>query len=1009
METQNPYTRCKSSRAFGVLCTALTLGNGCANEPAPPPAAGTEGITLRVRFHGEPGDAPQLASIQPLLAPIERGDVDRILVDVTYTATALPVAIDFALTRSFDDAWEGTLPFLPRDEQLRFLAEAFDAESALIFSGETLVTLTIANQQVEIPLAPAQDQETFDLPRVVRIVYPSEIMAGQEAQIIFTIEGNAGETIDYAITSADGSTPFSPATGSVTLTNTVADFISLYTAPELDTAADRAHEVVITSADARSSVAVASNFTTHVIPRADGIDVVTSPRPSVRFNPVVLGVVANGTVIPDTIELLAEVSDDGDLAALDYQWSFTPGEGTPVASFANGGQGNPGLLQGYTGDVQGTITLAVTDASGGTTTLFYGILPEQFTHIIDHVAANGITQLVAGGAHTCVLTGEGKVRCWGDNQYGQLGYGNAQDVADVPRRLPYTAGDVPLLEPVRQLAAGTDHTCALLQSGLVQCWGRNDFGQLGYGTTEHVGDGEPVTSLGYVTLGGTATHVAAGGDHACALLESGALRCWGKNDFGQLGRGHTHPIGDDENVFVGGNVEIGADASSLYLGDHHTCALLTDGRVRCWGRNTHGQLGYGHVLDLGDNEGLAALPDVPLPGPARKLAAGALHTCALLENDALRCWGHGADGRTGYGFRPGSNPNYGDGAGETPLALPDVATGAPVTDVVAGGAHTCALLSSGALTCWGDGADGRLGYGDQADLGVPPASGVDLDGATAYRIAAGAAHTCALRSNGAARCWGNGGSGRLGHGLTTNVYSPAATYDILVFEPEPVTVARSCRDRLGRNPSAPDGVYLINPDGGGMSGAFQVYCDMSAGDGGWTLVATVANDGNHYWTWSNRARLYDGSTFGSLDTAHDQDFQSRAWHDLPGYQVLFKADDSDTKYLRYDSILTYRPLASRYPSGLAVVGNFLPSVVEGSWYYECGSLAMRLMSPDSDSNGWDSAAVGFVWQSVNNHSCSWDDTHGGINSAYPTARDLETWPAGEFYTSNLTGLNVFVR
>src|SRR5690606_20438424 len=107
--------------------------------------------------------------------------------------------------------------------------------------------------------------------------------------------------------------------------------------------------------------------------------------------------------------------------------------------------------------------------------------------------------------------------------------------------------------PARQLAVGRDHTCALLQSGLVQCWGRNDFGQLGYGTTEHLGDAEPVTSFGYATLGDTATHIAAGGDHTCALLESGALRCWGRNDFGQLGHGHTDSIGDDENVFAAGN------------------------------------------------------------------------------------------------------------------------------------------------------------------------------------------------------------------------------------------------------------------------------------------------------------------------------------------------------------------------------------------------------------------------------------------------------------------------
>src|SRR5262249_29402199 len=154
-------------------------------------------------------------------------------------------------------------------------------------------------------------------------------------------------------------------------------------------------------------------------------------------------------------------------------------------------------------------------------TLHYTLTPGQFADAIDHASVNGIKHIVSGANHNCVLTGQNTVRCWGDNHYGQLGYGNAIDVGDAPTRLPYTAGDVPLpvSDPVQQLVAGNNHTCVLLQSGLIYCWGDNQYGQLGYNRTDNLGDGEPVTSFGYVTLGDLASRIAAGGDHTCAILQ----------------------------------------------------------------------------------------------------------------------------------------------------------------------------------------------------------------------------------------------------------------------------------------------------------------------------------------------------------------------------------------------------------------------------------------------------------------------------------------------------------
>jgi alpha-tubulin suppressor-like RCC1 family protein len=227
----------------------------------------------------------------------------------------------------------------------------------------------------------------------------------------------------------------------------------------------------------------------------------------------------------------------------------------------------------------------------------------------------------------------------------------------------------------------------------------------------------------------------------------------------------------------------GVEVKDIALGDYHTCALLSTGAIRCWGLNNYGQLGYGNSQNMGDNEALTGLADVSLPGPVRKVVAGPAHTCALMENGALRCWGYGGDGRTGYGFRSSNNYNYGDQSGETPLNLPDINIGAVVTDVTAGDSHTCALASDGSLKCWGSGANGQLGYGNGSNQGTPPAAGVDLDGVSAYQLTAGLNHTCALRSNGTARCWGNGGSGRLGLGNTSTIYSPVAGGDVQIFAP----------------------------------------------------------------------------------------------------------------------------------------------------------------------------------------------------------------------------------
>jgi len=851
---------------IAVACSGMLMSTGCGTEHV-----ASSKVALEIRFQDDGAAAQQqsaglrrLASATP--GPTTHDSVARILVDVTFADSGRPFFTSFDLTKLAPDVWRGDVPFLPRDQELRFAARALSAAGDVGFSGETVATLTVDNQDVQIPLAPAQNGQTFQMPRLFRIAYPGEIQAGAEEQIAFTILDNAGASVAIQITSLGNpmtpSADFSPATGTVTLTNTVADFMTVYTAPVVTTDTDFDYQVTIIDSREQSAVAITTNFRTHIIPRPPGTPIVHNIHPSVLFNPVIRSLNANGSDTPGTVELVADVSDDSTPDHLTVQWSYAPNNGTPDATFTNGGLGNPGLFQGYTVDHQGTITLAVTDENNGTTTLHYSLTPGQFSDAIDHFSVNGLKRIVSGTAHNCVLTDQHRVRCWGDNTFGQLGYGNAINVGDAPTRLPFTASDVllPVADPVQQLVAGNNHTCVLLESGLVYCWGDNRFGQLGYNRTDNLGDDEPVTSFGVVTVGDLATRIAAGGDHTCAILQSGAVRCWGRNNFGQLGRGNTDNIGDNETVFSAGSVDLepGVTVKDLALGGFHTCALLTTGAVRCWGRNDVGQLGYGNTNNLGDDEPIDNLPNVSLTGTVRKLVAGAFHTCALTFAGTLRCWGRGSEGQLGQSFSGDSN--WGNASNELPSTLPsDIITGAQVTDVAAGDFHTCALSSDGLLKCWGDGDNGQLGYGNTNRLPAPLATGVNLDGVTAYRVSAGTAHTCALRSNGTARCWGAGADGRLGRGSTATSATATGNVDIQIFTPLPeckCSNGQECQSGVcpdlhawllftfagpPQNFTVPAGVTSLNlvavGGGGGGGGGHQCFGHAAGGAAGGAVSA----------------------------------------------------------------------------------------------------------------------------------------------------------------------------
>ena len=397
----------------------------------------------------------------------------------------------------------------------------------------------------------------------------------------------------------------------------------------------------------------------------------------------------------------------------------------------------------------------------------------------------------AGGLHTCAITLGGAVKCWGSNFNGELGVGDTADRGDGPGEMGDTLATVDLGagRTATALTAGDGFSCALLDNAAVKCWGSNTNGQLGLGNTAARGDGpgEMGDNLPTVDLGAgrTATAIAAGFAYACALLDNAAVKCWGLNSTGELGLGDTAKRGDEPGE-MGDNlpaVNLGTSRTATMItaggiaGEGaHTCALLDNATVKCWGNNANGQLGLGDTANRGDTSGemgdsLAAV-SLGTGRTAGAVAVGGIHTCALLDNATVKCWGYN-DGQLGLG----DTVVRGDGPGEMGDTLPAVSlgTGRTAAAITPGDVHTCVRLDSGTLKCWGRNDFGQLGLGDTVDRGdnggemgdALPA--VDLGsggGRGVVSVGAGATHSCALLEGGSVRCWGDGTAGLLGLGDT---------------------------------------------------------------------------------------------------------------------------------------------------------------------------------------------------------------------------------------------------
>jgi len=379
----------------------------------------------------------------------------------------------------------------------------------------------------------------------------------------------------------------------------------------------------------------------------------------------------------------------------------------------------------------------------------------------DCQVSTGVAQVALGDEHTCARTHAGQVKCWGRGGGGRLGYGNTDDIGLVDT--PADHAFVSLGAPVVDLCAGPLHSCVALADGDVRCWGDGGQGKLGTGSnTGTIGDTENPDDIDPIEIGGVALAVTCGSQHSCALLQGGDVRCWGNHQYGRLGSLAVAVVGDNEHPNIFAPVDVGGVATQVVAGGEHTCALLEGGDARCWGRATSGKLGNGTTTpDIGDDEPPSANGNIiDFTAAIVQLSAGLMHTCALLDDGAVKCWGEGGDGQLGYG----DAEDVGDD--ETIARFVQfVSAGGAAVGVYAGGSHTCVVLQTNEVRCWGLGGDGRLGYGDVMPHLAAPNVAVNLGvGLSPRDMDLGVRHTCARVTGGQLVCFGLNSRGQLGVG-----------------------------------------------------------------------------------------------------------------------------------------------------------------------------------------------------------------------------------------------------
>jgi alpha-tubulin suppressor-like RCC1 family protein len=391
--------------------------------------------------------------------------------------------------------------------------------------------------------------------------------------------------------------------------------------------------------------------------------------------------------------------------------------------------------------------------------------------------------IAAGKNSSCAIRTDGGLKCWGQNELGQLGLGDTNDYGNDAGEVGTGVPAVNIGQAVRFVTAG-DHntTCAIRADNETVCWGNGEDYLLGNGLNgTNIGDepGEMGSAMTTVDFGGSyAVSLSEGDTHICALLASGEIKCWGPNNYGELGVSGsvqtTAQLGTSWSAVYLGS---GRTATAVSAGANHTCAIIDDGTVKCWGLNNYGQLGYDDSTNRGYAELASDMPTVNLGDgrTATAIAAGGYYTCAVLDDGSLKCWGYNASGQLGQD----STTTIGDDSGEMAELLPiNLGLGRTATSIYASRRadldYTCAILDNSTLKCWGYNGDGQLGLGNYIHQGDDVGEMAELSAVNLgtdlipAQVAMGERHTCVLMTTNAVKCFGIGSGGQLGNGTAVD-------------------------------------------------------------------------------------------------------------------------------------------------------------------------------------------------------------------------------------------------
>ncbi|MEK9702546.1 MAG: hypothetical protein VW829_11025, partial [Deltaproteobacteria bacterium] len=616
-------------------------------------------ITIYV---GQAGQGPQRIGRQ-----IRFEDVDNVTIDVLDNTTSTLLHDNTTLQR-YGNLWSTELENLNVGHEIIVTGYALSNEDPpeLLFHGETSLTLQPQANSVVVEMAPVVPETARDFPKIVGIARPDTVLVESAQPVTVMVEASADDNLSYDFTVLnDVNASFDPDNGSLIAVEGLNLLTSQLTVG--NQTGTQNYQILVSNQD---GLAVTNRFDMIV-------SNTLSTSPSLASPPVIQQLTAE-RITGDRLKWVATVTDDKAFTELNDNWTFSLSglsfdnltENSSLQTFS-------AELTNFSDNVVGQLTFTVTDNDSLQSSLNYFLREGLFPITASLVLFSERKLLTSGQDFSCAVLANGSVRCWGRNDYGQLGNGNL-DNATTPQLVLNLSG-------IREVSAGSSHACALKDDGTGRCWGRNDFGQLGNGTPLDYSS-SPVSVQ---NLSNT-RQISSGADYACALHDNGSVSCWGKNTAGQLGDG------TDNNSSSPVSVQNLSNVRQIQAAQYHSCALTDNGSVSCWGNNSAGQLGDGSRISQYQPTAVLGLTDVTDLFVAHTRGS----SCAKLPGGTAICWGENSSGQLGLldsydRLRPQVVPRLEN-----------------IRQMGLGVSHSCALYDNGTVTCWGANNAGQLGSED---------------------------------------------------------------------------------------------------------------------------------------------------------------------------------------------------------------------------------------------------------------------------------------------------------